>query len=292
MRIGERSAFAKLRGMEIQKKAGRGLCFIAAFAVAALFCLPFVYMLLCSFQPESADIFRWPPKVIPERFRFRNYADAFKIMNFPRAFGNTILLVVCVMTLNISGSVLVAYGFARFEAKLKNKLFGLLLSTMMLPWVITMIPSFAIYRYIGWIGTRLPLIIPAVGGSAFNIFMVRQFMMGIPRDLDEAATIDGCGSFGVLWRILLPNMAPVLATLVVFGFTNVWSDYVGPSIYLIDSELQTLSLSLYNFQDSSGVMEWNKVMAGCVMFSLPMVLVLFLAQNAFVRGIVASGLKE
>ena len=284
--------YDRLRGMRVRQSVGRVICFVVALIIAVLFCLPFVYMLLCSFQPTSADIFRWPPKLIPEVFRFSNYVEAFRTMNFPRAFGNTLLLVVSVMTLNLVGSILVAYGFARFEARLKRKLFGLLLSTMMLPWVITMIPSFAIYRYIGWIGTRLPLIVPAIGGSAFNIFMLRQFMLGIPKGLDEAATIDGCGSFGILWRILLPNMLPVLATLVVFQFTSVWSDYVGPSIYLLDSDLHTLSLSLYNFQDSSGVMEWNKVMAGCVMFSLPMVLVLFLAQNAFVRGIVSSGLKE
>ena len=284
--------YDRLRGMRVRQSVGRVICFVVALIIAVLFCLPFVYMLLCSFQPTSADIFQWPPKLIPEVFRLSNYVEAFRTMNFPRAFGNTLLLVVSVMTLNLVGSILVAYGFARFEARLKRKLFGLLLSTMMLPWVITMIPSFAIYRYIGWIGTRLPLIVPAIGGSAFNIFMLRQFMLGIPKGLDEAATIDGCGSFGILWRILLPNMLPVLATLVVFQFTSVWSDYVGPSIYLLDSDLHTLSLSLYNFQDSSGVMEWNKVMAGCVMFSLPMVLVLFLAQNAFVRGIVSSGLKE
>lgn len=282
----------RLRGKHVREQVGRVVCFIIALVIAVVFCLPFVYMVLCSFQPTSADIFQWPPKVIPEHFRFENYVEAFETMHFLRAFGNTLLLVVSVMTLNIVGSVLVAYGFARFEARLKSKLFGLLLSTMMLPWVITMIPSFAIYRYIGWIGTRLPLIVPAIGGSAFNIFMLRQFMLGIPKDLDEAATIDGCSSFGVLWRILLPNMLPVLATLVVFQFTSVWSDYVGPSIYLLDSDLHTLSLSLYNFQDSSGVMQWNLVMAGCVMFSLPMVLVLFLAQNAFVRGIVSSGLKD
>ncbi|MGN1062680.1 MAG: carbohydrate ABC transporter permease, partial [Candidatus Scatosoma sp.] len=260
--------------------------------IAVTFCLPFVYMVLCSLQAESSDIFQWPPEIIPDKPRFENYADAFEIMAFPRALGNTLLLVVSVMGLTLLGSVLVAYGFARFEAKGKNGLFGLLLSTMMLPWVITMIPSFAIYRYIGWIGTRLPLIVPAVGGSAFNIFLLRQFMMGIPKNLDEAAMLDGCSTLRILISVLLPNMKPVLATLIVFSFNNVWGDYVGPSIYLLDAELQTLSLSLYNFQDASGVMEWNKVMARCVMFSLPMIVVLFSAQNAFVRGIVSSGIKE
>ncbi|MBQ8885652.1 MAG: carbohydrate ABC transporter permease [Clostridia bacterium] len=265
---------------------------IGAGVIAVLFCLPFLYMLLCSLQPESSDIFKWPPKVFPEKLRFENYKDAFETMVFPRAFGNTLLLVVSVMGLTLLGSVLVSYGFARFEARGKSFLFSLLLSTMMLPWVITMIPSFALYRYIGWIGTRLPLIIPAVGGSAFNIFLLRQFMLGLPKSLDEAAMLDGCSTLGILVKILLPNMKPVLATLIVFSFNNVWGDYVGPSIYLLDAELQTLSLSLYNFQDASGVMEWNKVMAGCVMFSLPMVVVLFSAQNAFVRGIVSSGIKE
>ncbi len=280
------------RRTPLRKLAGGIVCFVVALVCAVLFCLPFLYMILCSFQPESADIFEWPPQVFPHVWRFANYADAFVTMNFLRAFGNTMLLVVSVMTLSIVGSVLVAYGFARFNAPGKNFFFGLLLSTMMLPWVITMIPSFAIYRFIGWIGTRLPLIVPAIGGSAFNIFMIRSFMQGIPKDLDEAAKIDGCGSFGILWRVLLPNMMPVLATLLVFSFTNVWNDYVGPSIYLLDPKLQTLSLSLYNFQDPAGNMEWNKVMAGCTMFTLPMLVVLFSAQNAFVRGIVATGIKE
>ncbi len=275
-----------------REKAGRIVGFAAALVLALLFCLPFLYMILCSFQPESSDIFVWPPSVLPKRFRWGNYADAFSLMKFPRAFGNTVLMVVSVMSLSLVGSVLVAYGFARFEAKGKNFFFSLLLSTMMLPWVITMIPSFAIYKYIGWIGTRLPLIIPAVGGSAFNIFLLRQFMRGLPKDLDEAATLDGCGSLGILVRILLPNMMPAIATLMVFSFNNVWSDYVGPSIYLLNPAHQTLALSLYNFQDTSGVMEWNKVMAGCVMYSIPMIVVLFSAQNAFVRGIVTSGIKE
>lgn len=282
----------RLRGKHVRKQAGRAICFLIALIVAVVFCLPFVYMLLCSFQPASADIFQWPPRLIPETFRFQNYADAFETMHFLRAFGNTVLLVVSVMTLNIVGSVLVAYGFARFEARLKSKLFGLLLSTMMLPWVITMIPSFAIYRYIGWIGTRLPLIVPAIGGSAFNIFMLRQFMLGIPRDLDEAATIDGCSSFGVLWRILLPNMLPVLATLVVFQFTSVWSDYVGPSIYLTDKSLFTLALSIGQFSGSTTSTEKQLQMAGCTLYTLPLLVLLFSAQKVFMKGIVTTSVKE
>lgn len=281
----------KLFGLKAAK-IGRVVGFIVALILAVSFCLPFLYMLLCSLQPTSASIFEQPPKLIPEVFRFRNYVDAFETMNFWRSFGNTMLLVVCVMGLNLFGSILVAYGFARFNSRLKDALFTVLLSTMMLPWVITMIPSFALYKYINWIGTRLPLIIPAIGGSAFNIFLLRQFILGLPKNLDEAATIDGCGSFRILFEILLPNMKPALATLIVFSFNNVWGDYVGPSIYLLDSSLHTLSLSLYNFQDASGTMEWNKVMAGCVMYAVPMIIVLFSAQDAFVRGVVTSGIKE
>ena len=275
----------KLKGSEIA-------LFVVGLILAVSFCLPFAYMLSCSFQPTSADIFKWPPRIIPETFRFANYVDAFKEMGFLNAFFNTVFMVVCVMGLTLIGSVLVAYGFSRFDAPGKNALFSVLLSTMMLPWVITMIPSFAIYKYLNWIGTRLPLIIPAIGGTAFNIFLLRQFMRGLPKNLDEAAMIDGCTALGILIKIILPNMKPALATIIVFSFNNVWGDYVGPSIYLNSRNLQTLALSLYNFQDQSGVMEWNLVMAGCVMYSLPMVVVLFLAQNAFVRGIVTSGVKE
>jgi multiple sugar transport system permease protein len=262
-----------------------------SLCIALFFSGPFVYMVLMSFMPSSNDIFQWPPQFISDTYNFDNYVAAFKFIDMGKLFSNTIIMVVSTMMIGITSSVLVAYGFARFPAKGRNTLFIILLSTMMIPWVVTLIPAFVQWEYLGLIGTRWPLIIPWIGGNAFNIFMIRQFMMMIPKDLDEAAKIDGATSLEILWYVLLPQLKPVLATLSVFAFINAWSDYVGPSIYFTDPALHTLSIGMQRFFSATGTANWAHVMAASVMFSIPMVLVLFLAQKAFVRGIVATGLK-
>lgn len=258
--------------------------------LSVVFCFPFVYMILTSLQPSNDDIFALPPRLFPSVLTFSNYAYAFTEMEFPRAFGNTLLILVGATVLNMCGSTCVAYGFSRFHAKGKGAAWTVLMATMMLPWVVTMVPAFVIFKYFGWIGTRLPLIIPSFGGSAYNIFMLRQFMMGIPRELDEAAKIDGCSSVGILIKILIPNMAPVFATLFIFLFTSIWSDYLAPSIYLVEREQHTLSLALYNLRTAYAV-DWKSTMAGSVMFAVPMVIVLFAMQRFFVEGIVVTGIK-
>lgn len=273
------------------KKKKRYLLSVLGLIIAIAFAFPFIYMLLMSLMPDSNSIFVWPPKLISDRLYISNYLEAFKYINMGRLLLNTLIMTVASMAIGITSSVLVAYGFARFDAKGKNFLFIILLSTMMIPWVVTMLPAYVEYELFGWIGTRLPLIVPWIGGSAFNIFMLRQFMMMIPKELDEAAKIDGCSSFGILWRILLPQLKPVLATLFIFSFINSWSDYVGPSIYLKQPELHTLSIGIQQFFSSTGSANWAYVMAASVIFALPMVLVIFVAQKAFVRGIVSSGIK-
>ena len=264
---------------------------ILALIIAVACALPFVYMLFMSLHKDSNSIFQWPPKIIPDTFHFDNFIKAFEYIDMGKLIGNTLILVLSSMVIGICSSILVAYGFARMRSKYATPLFSLLLSTMMIPWVVTMIPAYTEFEYLGWIGTRLPLIIPWIGGSAFNIFMLRQFIMGIPRELDEAAKIDGCNSFTILIRIILPQLKPVLATLLVFSFINTWSDYVGPSIYLQDSNLHTLSLGMQSFFSATGTANWAQVMAASIIFSVPMVLVLFFAQKAFVRGVVNTGFK-
>lgn len=251
---------------------------------------PFIYMFFISLQPTNEAIFSIPPSIIPVKWEWSNYVYAFRQTHFLRAFGNTMLILVTVTGLNMIGSTLVAYGFSRFTARGKGIMWAVLMGTMMLPWAVTMVPAFVIFKAIGWIGTRLPLIIPAFGGSAYNIFMLRQFMMGIPKELDEAAKIDGCSDFGILFRILLPNMTPVYATLFIFLFTSLWSDYLSPRIYLLDETQHTLSLALYKLRSAYSI-DWKATMAGSVMFALPMVVVLFAMQRYFVEGIVVTGLK-
>ena len=277
---------------KIKEKVINILLFIIALLISIFFALPFIYMILMSLMKSSNDIFTYPPKLYSGVLKFSNYSEAFKEINMGRLLVNTLIMVVSSMGIGITSSILVAYGFSRFKNKYSNVFFVVLLSTMMIPWVVTMIPAYAEFEFLGWIGTRLPLIIPWIGGSAFNVFMLKQFMDDVPKDLDEAAKIDGANSFTILVKVLLPQISPCLATLLVYAFINSWSDYVGPSIYLQSNpDLYTLSLGMQRFFSSTGSANWTHVMAASVIFSLPMVLVLTCAQKAFVRGVVSSGIK-
>lgn len=277
------------------KKAKRfglnAVCFVLALKVSVFMGLPFLYMVLISLLPDSNMIFTNPPTFFGGSLNFQNFIDAWKRIDMGKLLLTTLLLVVSSMGIGILASIFVAYGFSRFKNKFSNFFFIILLSTMMIPWVVTMIPSYALFESLGWIGTRLPLIIPWIGGSAFNVFMIKQFMDDIPKDLDEASKIDGANTFTTLFRILLPQIKPCLATLLIYSFINSWCDYIGPSIYLQNPDTYTLSLGMQMFFSSTGAANWTHVMAASLLFSIPMVLVLIFAQKAFVRGIVSSGLK-
>ena len=263
--------------------------------ISLILIIPFLWMVVSSLQPTATSIFQNPPK-FPEVWSFSNYVEIFKVWDFWGMLGNTLFVVFTSMILSITSSVLVAYGFARFRARGKKLMFMFMLSTMMLPWIVTLMPSYILFQKIGWTGTFLPLIVPAIGGGAFNIFLVRQYIMGIPKSLDEAAIMDGCNRFQILTKVLLPQCGPILATLVVFSFNGAWSDYVGPSIYLMGVESKyTLSVGLTILKNQTagyGVIPWHLIMAGCVVFAMPMILILFVAQDAFVRGVVTTGIKE
>ena len=264
---------------------------VLAFVLGIIAAFPFIWMVICSFHKESSDLFFNPPKW-PETFSFKNYAQAIQRINMMVMFKNTMILVISILFLCVSSSVLIAYGFARFRFRFKNQMFIALLSTMMLPFVVTMVPSYVIYRELNLIGTFLPLILPSIGGSAFFVFILRQFFMGIPRTLDEAARIDGCNSFQTLIYILLPQCKSILVTVSVFSFTGTWSDYIGPKFYLQKEELRTLSIGLEYFLTTSSAVPWHLIMAACVMFSLPLILIFFLAQNVYTKSVITSGLKE
>jgi len=268
------------------------ILFVVALVIALFFAAPFVYMLLMSLMKDSNAIMQYPPKLYSGAFYWSNYVEAWKAIDFGKKALNTLFLTLAQMAIGITCSLLIAYGFSRFRSKWSNPLFMVLLSTMMIPWVVTMIPAYAEYEKLNWIGTYLPLIIPWIGGSAFNVFMIRQFMEGVPKELDEAAEIDGCNSLQILFHVILPEMKPILATLAVFSFINGWSDYLGPSIYLqTSSDLWNLSLGMEQFFSSTGGANWAYVMAASVMFSIPMVLVIAVSQKAFVRGIATTGIK-
>lgn len=278
-------------GLRTKKRIRAVLFYVISGLLAALECFPFIYMVLTSFQPADNQIFSLPPTIFPKVWRFENYSEAVKQMEFFKALGNTCIMVATSLTINVAATVIIAYGFARFESKGKTALFNLLLSTMMLPWVVTMVPAFVEYKFLNLLNTRWPLILPSIGGSAYYVFMMRQFIMGIPKDLDEAASIDGCGALRILFLILIPNMKPVLATMITFSFVGTWSDYLGPSIYLTNPDHYTLALALKSLKNEYNVVEWKLTMAGSVLYTLPMLIVFLCAQKYFVEGLVVSSFK-
>lgn len=258
-------------------------CFVA---------LPFAWMLICSMYGTSQEIFQTPMR-LPTGFHFSNYAAIAESMNILMLLGNTFEILLFNVIVGTLSSVIVAYGFARFRAKGKNLCFTLMLSTVMLPWVVTMVPAYILWNKLGLIGTKWPLMLPSIGGGAFNVFMLVQFFRGIPRSLDEAAIIDGCSRIGILFRIILPNCTPILVTILVFSFNGQWADYIGPSLYLNDTSQYTLALGLLQAKNSMFTApRWNEIMAGCVLFSLPSILIYACSQKAFTSGIVMTGIKE
>ena len=265
---------------------------IVGVALGLILAMPFIWMIICSFQETSSDVYAYPPKM-PNFTNFDNFVFYIKETESLHQLGNTLLLVVSNMVIGLVASILVAYGFARFNGKGKNIMFTILLSTMMLPWVVTMVPAYMLFAKLNMIGTFWPLILPSIGGSAYNIFLLRQFFMSLPRELDEAAKLDGCNAFQILTKILLPNCGPIIATIVIFSFIGTWGDYVGPSIYILDESHYTLSLGLQNLKTSINFMNppWHQLLAGCVVYSLPMVIVYLCCQKAFVRGAVGSAIK-
>jgi multiple sugar transport system permease protein len=253
--------------------------------------LPFLWMVSTSLKtPAQAYVF--PPRWIPNPIDWSTYPRALGRLPFHMYFRNTAIITA----VNIGGvlvtSTLTGYAFARLRFPARERLFGLCLATMMLPGVVTLIPRFILFRNLGWINTFAPLTVPAwFGGGAFNIFLARQFFRTIPLELDEAARIDGAGSWRIWLTIILPLSQPLLATLGVFSFVFHWNDFLGPLIYLYDQELFTISLGLKMYQELMHIeLVWSDAMAASVVTTLPVVVLFFFAQRYFMRGMVMSGL--
>ncbi|MGQ9629426.1 MAG: carbohydrate ABC transporter permease [bacterium] len=253
------------------------------------FALPFFWMLTTSLKVDE-QIFRLPPVLIPHPLDWKNYPEAFDIMPFWRYFANTMWIVFMTLTGALLSCPLVAYAFARLRWPGRDALFIVLLSTIMLPPQVTMVPLYIIFSKLGWVDTFKPLYIRAWFGLPFFIFLLRQFMLTIPDSLEDAAKIDGCSPYGIYWRIVLPLIKPALATVSIFVFLNTWNDFVLPLIYLQSPEKRTLALGLQVFRTEYDV-DWAQLMAASTAMTLPIVLLFFAAQRYFISGIVLTGLK-
>ncbi|MBT8401180.1 MAG: carbohydrate ABC transporter permease [Rhodothermia bacterium] len=258
------------------------------YVAAAATVMPFVWMILSSFK-DLGEILSFPPTWWPENFTFENYKNAFGAASFGRFYANSLFVASAVTIGQLVTCSLAAYAFARMRFRGRNVLFYLFLGTMMVPIHVTMIPSFMILHWAGWIDTYAALIVPGLA-SAFGTFLLRQFFLSIPRELEEAAFMDGCSRFGVLWRIILPLSKPALATLAIFTFMAVFNDFIWALIVLNTEEMYTVQLGLAIFRDRYAT-EWGNLMAGSVVATLPILIVFFFAQKYFIQGITLSGLK-
>ncbi|MCC6154597.1 MAG: carbohydrate ABC transporter permease [Candidatus Hydrogenedentes bacterium] len=242
---------------------------------------------------EGREMAVWPSDVEIQQqigFHWQNYPKAFATMNFWVNLRNTLFICVSVVIGTVISCSLVAYSFSRIEWPGRDALFVVVLATMMLPYEVTLVPLFVLYKYLGWTGSFKPLIVPAFFGTPFYIFLLRQFFMGIPRDLSSAARIDGCSEFGIFMNVIIPLSKPALATAALFMFLFQWADFLNPLIYLQDDRQYTLAIALQQFQ-SNHESEWGPLMAMSTVITVPIIVLFFLTQRTFIQGITMTGLK-
>jgi ABC-type glycerol-3-phosphate transport system permease component len=275
--------------LSVRQRISLALGYAVAIAGAVLFLLPLFWMISSSLKPDY-QVLEFPPRWLPDPVQWSNYPEALTYVPFGRYAINTLLISALTILGHVLSCTIVAYGFARLRAPGKDVLFVVLLATMMLPYPVTMIPVYIGFNALGWINTIWPLVVPAFFGNPFYIFLLRQFFMTIPRDLEEAAQIDGASTLQTIWHVLLPVMRPAIATVAVFGFQAAWTDFLPPLIYLHDQSKYTISLGLSFFRSSYEV-RWSYLMAASFVTMLPMVVVFFVAQKSFIEGITLTGIK-
>lgn len=256
----------------------------------ALMVLPFLWMFSTSLKAQEY-ILQTPPQLIPDPLTFESYTGLAERIDLPRTFFNSIFVAVIGVIGQIIVSAMAAYAFARMQWRGRNVVFVLYLATMMIPSVVLVIPQFILVRSLGWMNSYLALIVPALF-SAFGTFLLRQSFLGLPKDFEEAAFVDGANYFTIFWRIVLPLSQPALATLAVFSFMGLWNSYLWPLFVARQEHVQTLPVALATLQAGPRALtEWNMVMAGAVITVLPILIIYMVAQRWFVRGVISSGIK-
>ncbi len=265
------------------------LLYLLLITLGLLFTFPFYWMVSTSLKAPG-HIYVNPPEWIPNPLYFANYPETWQKLPFGRFIQNSIVITVLATIGYVLSSTMAGYAFARLQFKGRNVYFALLLSTLMLPGQVTLIPQFILYKNLGWLDTFLPLIVPAFFGSAFYTFLLRQFFLTLPKDLDEAAIIDGANRFQILWKILVPLAKPAIATVTVFSFIYNWNDFFGPLIYLTRQENMTLAVGLQLFRGQYDT-DYAHMMAGATVAIAPILVIFFIAQDFFVQSIALTGIK-
>ncbi len=279
------------QGARSQKRIEKIATYTALILLAALFVFPFYWMIRSSLMPKHL-LNIWPPVWWPNPPVWANYVEAFSnpFLPFGKFFRNTMILEVGMITGRLISVTMIAYGFARLRAPGKSFLFLILLMTLMLPGAVLLIPKFVFFSRLGWINTYYPLIIPAWFGEAYAVFLFRQFFMSLPRELEESAIIDGANIFQIITRIIIPLSIPVYAVITIFSFRDIWNDFMGPLLYLSSLDKYTIAVGLAFFSGQY-TSEPQLQMAASVVFTIPIIILFFITQRAFVEGIQMTGLK-
>ena len=279
------------RSQKKAKLAARIVTYFVLIAAAVICLFPFIWMISTSFKPMS-DIYKMPPTLFPENGTVENFVEGWKGANFQLYFKNTAVITFLATVGTVLSSSVVAYGFARFQSRCSKLLFMVLLGTMMLPTQVTLIPQYLLYYKLGMVDTIWPLIIPSwLGGGAFNIFLFIQFFRTLPKELDEAAKIDGANSLQVFTRILLPAVKPVMLAVLVMALVYNWNDFFNPLIYLNSNDKFTIAIGLQFFKGSQGNVQVGQMMSMALVSLLPVLVIFATCQKYFIQGIKMSWLK-
>ncbi|MDQ8407424.1 carbohydrate ABC transporter permease [Enterococcus lactis] len=271
----------------VNRQSKKMLSYVLMTIIGIILLIPLLWMVFTSLKPME-EIVRYPPTFFPEKIVWENYLDTIAAFPFWRYARNTLFITVLVVIGNVLSNSFIAYGFAKLDFPGKKLMFALVLSTMMIPGFVTMIPQYVLFSKVGWVGTYLPLIVPSFFGNAFNIFLMRQFYLSINNELIEAAEIDGANHLYIWSHLMLPLTKPALITIAINSFNAAWNDFLGPLLYIQDQEKYTLQIGLQVFQNQATT-QWNYLMAGATLVLIPTILLFFFAQRYFIEGMDLTG---
>lgn len=276
------------------RSRGRILLYLALLAGAVPTLLPFVWLVRSALM-QDAQMFIAPPQWIPDPFQWSNFTDALTAQPFGRYFLNTVVIAVISVIGTVLTCSIAAFSFSRLRWRGRNVVFAVLLSSVMLPYAVTLIPTFVMWQELGALNTIAPLTVPSwfagAGGGVLNVFLLRQFFLTIPFELDEAAYIDGASPWRVFWMVVMPLSKPAIVVVTIFTFIGTWNDFLGPLLYLNDEEKYTLSIGLASFQ-SIYITQWGYLMAASAAVIAPIIALFFFLQRYFIEGVTLTGIKN
>ena len=275
----------------VRKNSSKFLSYFLVILVALIVILPFLWMIVSAFKSQR-ELFAYPPSFFPKNWKVENFVEAATrgSISFFRMFLNTMMIAVPTTVFNIIFSSMAGYAFARLRFPFRNAIFMIFIASMMVPYAITLIPRFLLFKDLGFYDTYIPLIVPVMFGTAFSIFLTRQFFMTLPKELEEAAIVDGCSHFRIWSQIFMPLTKPIIATLAVFQFQSSYNDFLGPVIYISSDVKFTVQMGLNSFRNSFST-RYDLIMAGSIMALIPVVILFICCQKYIVRGIVMGGVK-